>query len=174
MEYFGEELSTRPHGFNSERRTMGVSTDAVFFYGYCWSEEEELIEEDEWPEVVAKNRGLRDPWLDCPQVASREEVDQWVKQHRAEIDAWNDAKNAIGEEFGCDIGGHCSEQTTMPYVFIQGSEKLASRGYPERFDPDEMHADDAWNDRLNRFLKELGIRPPKKQKPGWWLVSYWG
>lgn len=175
---------------------MGVSTNAILFYGYCWDEEvpaEEFsqvlcdIEEDacEWSAVIAKRRGIRDPWVDYPKTddmpyeQSRQIGDQWCAAHSSELNLWHVAKSDIKEEFGCEIDFHCSGECPMPYVAVKESVTCARRGGPEVVDVEMMHkqtiADAEWNAMLDKFMAELGIAKPDGQEhPRWWLVSYWG
>lgn len=168
---------------------MGVSTDAILFYGYVWKEEQDLLErvkgrkeDDEWPDILLRRRGIRNPWDGYPNAEIRairnyEEQrwrgDAWMTEHRAELDAWDAQKQAVEKEFGVDIGTHCSGECSMPFVHIVEAGTSARRGYPEKLEPDALHIDPAWDAKLDRFLKELGLRKPQKN-PGWYLVSYWG
>lgn len=153
---------------------MGVSTDAILFYGYCWDEEwagllpsdEEGGDEAKWPKVILRRRGVANPWDSYPSEESR------AADRRAELDAWYAAKAAVKEEYGCDIGRHCSGDCPMPFVSV-GKVYEARRGYPEEVASLEVGAD--WGERLERFMADLGIaRPDGQDAPRWWLVSYWG
>ncbi len=160
---------------------MGVSTDAILFYGYCWSEEGvELTPKDkEWEEAVLRSRGVVNPWdayppenerLPYPQ--NRTAADAWSAEHRAELDAWYDAKEAVRTEFGCEIGRHCSGEYSMPFVCVSASEHRARRGYPIQVDA--LTVGDGWDEQLAKFMAAVGISKPDGQDgPRWWLVSYW-
>ncbi len=168
---------------------MGVSTDAKLFYGYCWSEEgsvfsedgvDDPIPDDDWVEEILRGRGISDPWDAYPPEdqlltydARRKVGDAWCEANRAKLDAWTTAKKAVEAEFGVGVGTHCSDEYPMPYVFAVGSEKLASRGNPERLMPAAMAAGPDWSARLDRFFAEFKIAKPH-ESPAWWLVSYWG
>jgi len=161
---------------------MGVSTDAILFFGYCWNEEKyELLEgEEDWEEVVLKRRGIESPWKDHPgddpslsYAENRQRGEEWSTANRERLDAWYAAKKEVGAEFGCDIGRHCSGEYPMPYVYLQASQIRASRGYPKLIRPDAVFlpADIA---AVDRFMNELGIERPEDQlEPQWWLVSLW-
>lgn len=160
---------------------MGVSTNAVIFYGYCWDEECELID-GEWETKVLKDRGVKNPWDDYPESISqirdyterRKAEEKWAEDHRAELDEWYAARKAVRAEFGCDIGRHCSGDYSMPYVFVEDSELTVRRGYPHPLAPDDTTAEDWWADRLAAFMTAVGIAKPDGQdSPQWWLVSYW-
>lgn len=157
---------------------MGVSTDAILFYGYCWSEEMSLIPEGEiWQELLLGRRGVPNPFggfpapETIPYAKRRKLVDDWCVEHRAELDAWRAAKQGISQEFGVEIGTHCSDQCAMPYVFAVGSQIVAARGHPEQITTLAVGVD--WPSRLNHFLETLKIARPQPT-PGWWLVSDWG
>ena len=161
---------------------MGVSTNAVMFYGYCWDEEKELLA-GEWEEHVLRSRGHVNPWdaynaTGIDAIRDYRERDrkgkEWCDVHRAELDQWYDLKKAVKAELGCDIGRHCSGSCPMPYVFIGSSEKTVYRGRPWAFDPVELVTEDQWSARLDAFLAATGIEKPEGQeRPQWWLVSYW-
>jgi hypothetical protein len=171
---------------------MGVSTNAILFYGYCWDDEIDLFDPDgesddelndsEWVDVVARKRGHKSPWDSYPEAEcdaapygkERNAIgDKWMAENRAAIDAWAHLKKSIEQELGCEINHHCSQDCMIPYIEIADSGLFARRGYPARIDAWPKAGDD-WDGKLEKFCKELGIEPPPGQKPGWWLVSYWG
>jgi hypothetical protein len=184
---------------------MGISTDAILFYGYCWDQEltqvinggeerEDQLRDDDWPKIILLRRGLKDPWEGYPheeveaavrskeggtgglegwqerQKRGKEITHRWCQEHKAELDAWTVAKDAVQEEFGCEIHYHCHSEYPMPYVCVEASRVRALRGRPEKLTVFEVPED--WDGKLERFCKELGIEPPQ-EVPEWWLVSYW-
>lgn len=170
---------------------MGASTNAVVFFGHCWQDEARLLDgDDEWDKAVFLKRGGCNPWDAYPEAEvrampyARQEAfaDAWRAEHKAELDAYYAARKAIREEFGCDIGYHCSNECAMPYVYATGGEILARRGCPVDLG-DKVLLDarsrqvreEEWHDKIDRFLAELGIaRPEGQDGPRWWLVSSWG
>lgn len=161
---------------------MGVSTDAVIFYGFCWSEPTELFPEEcegEWQKAVLAKRGIVSPWEKAPQdawdclpyVERRKASDTWCKANRADLDTWYAQQEAVRQEFGVEVGYHCSGEYSIPYLYATGSRQRASRGYPEEVKSLDVGVD--WAARLERFLAELGLTRPH-DVPRWWLVSYWG
>ena len=155
---------------------MGVSTNAILFYGYTWNDECDLLGEDcgdmEWQDVVAKKRGVPDPWSAFYEQRTIE-TSKWVAEHRAELDALCAVKKSIKEEFGCDIWSHCSNDFSIPYVSINAARKVAYRGFPQEIFATDLTVNPSWGAQLDRFMAELGIEKPH-DKPGWFLVSYWG
>lgn len=163
---------------------MGQSTDAILFYGYCWDEERRSLFDDkggqiEWVDVIAEQRGLVNPWndykerTDLPYKEQRALTDKWADDHRKELDAYYASKRAIREEFGCEVDHHCSGDYPMPFVCVNDSKVHASRGTPEGVVG--LDVDPEWDALLEKFMSELGISKPEGQeRPGWWLVSYWG
>jgi hypothetical protein len=158
---------------------VGVSTDAILFYGYVWEDEDSDplgIGDKEWSEVVLEKRGEKNPWHDypaederLPYEERRKKGDAWAADHRAEIDAWYAKKRAVVAEFGVDVCRHCSGD--CPMLYISTKEHLASRGNPVRIE--SLVIEPGSNAKLDRFLQEFGVRPPASGL-GWWLVSYWG
>lgn len=155
---------------------MSTSTDAILFYGYCWDDEVQLLpeNEDDWVSVVLKKRGYSDPWDDfvedmsLPYVQRRAANDAWLEARRQDIDAWCVRKRAVQEEFRVDLHRHCHAECPMPYV--AAFRLLAQRGCP--VEVVSLAVNDEWNERLDRFLTELGWSKPHPA-PRWWLVSCW-
>lgn len=179
---------------------MGQSTNAILFYGYCWNEEgdifsegentedDEDVERDEWSHRVAKKRGHMDPWNSYPRDEietlpyyreQRAAGEKWAEDNRQALDKWHEVIKAIEAEFGVDVGYHCSCDCPMSYVFVVASCTTARRGYPEKINPNAILDPGAtevmdWNERLDKWFKELGVsKPPGQDAPGWWLVSHW-
>ena len=173
---------------------MGVSTDAILFWGYCWAEErsdlpgasiyrdakprdedkeeeEEEDEEEEWPERLLVARGIANPYTDAP--AFEPDWSAYRAKNAARFEAWHQAQSHIRAEFGCDIGSHAHIDYSMPYVCVDASYVVAQRGCPEPIDAQRMRVGDDWPERLRAFIEALDIVPPEGQEPGWWLVSYW-
>ena len=171
---------------------MGVSTNAILFFGFCWDDECDLLAEfvkddgdtPEWPDIVLRKRGVVNPWDSYPNAEMAAILDYrqrssagsaWVEANRAAIDAWDDAMHAVQAEFGCGIGTHCSGDCSMPYVFVNDSAAMARRGCPEKIEQHQLKIDYTWHAMLDRFMTELGIdKPDGQDAPAWWLVSYWG
>lgn len=172
---------------------MGQSTDAILFYGYCWGEEHELFEEDEdsgeWAEIVAKRRGISNPWdfyrssgaerqhSDLPYAKQDEAYKTWEKEVGFDemLDTWNEEKNKIKAEYeGISVSSHCSCSYPMPYIYIESTDLRASRGYPVEVTLDHITPPTAeWDDSLARFVDDLDIDISEASGPGWFLVSMW-
>lgn len=167
---------------------MGVSTDAILFYGYCWSDEAHSLwktdddnEEDSWEDRYARTKGLPPPSTPYPErtVPSTRE-NGWdstpkdytaaekaiIKQHTT---YW-DAKGKLVDASPCLVDSHCSASCPMPYVAVRKSVTLSYRGYPNKIA--SLDIDPAWNATLAEFCKTMDIKVGNK-KPGWWLVSDW-
>jgi hypothetical protein len=157
---------------------MGQSTDAVLFWGYCWDEEQsapwEPLEDDaDGAEETASERyarltGVVAPHEDYPAEGDRTPVAEAIRaKHathwQAEGAAWKAARMVVDT--------HCSGECPMPYVAVEESRTLASRGSPEAIRSLEVGAD--WRKRLDEFCALMGITPPEGQQPQWWLVSDW-
>lgn len=159
---------------------MGVSTDAILFFGYVWDEELELFEEHKgmWVEALLEKRGIISPWKNFPEEdrslpyeQRRKFGDMWVQDNRLAIDRWNEAKAQVEEEFDVDFDTHGSGDWHVPYIFIKQSRIVAHRGYPQEVLSLSEHRD--WLEKLDAFLDIFGIEKPHTV-PGWRLVSYWG
>jgi hypothetical protein len=165
---------------------MGVSTDAFLFFGYCWSDETRLFDPDEDGELSEKilaERGEKNPWDAAPDVVKRtgitgeqrKQSEAWIAEHRLELDEWYGKKRAIEKTFEVDIGQHCSDGCTMPYVSLIASLTLARRGYPESLGQKLPDADPGWAAKIDAFMEKFKIEKPEGQTaPQWWLASWWG
>ena len=154
---------------------MGISTDAILFYGYCWDEETNLFGEgeeryQEWEHIILKKRGFSSPWDSYPVKDAA--IKKWKEDNKTATDEWNRWKNNLKEEFGgVDIYHHCSAEYTIPYITASRIE--AHRGYPKEITPHLLGRIVGWDDSLDKFLDALDI-PKPHSVPKWWLVSYWG
>lgn len=174
---------------------MGVSTNAVLFYGYCWDEPCDLFngalscgddDEIEWTEAILRRRGLVNPWDAMPPDLNRylpgegyaqkdARTRAWTDAHREELDGWALARQQVETEFGVSVGRHCSSDHSIPYLTIDADDAKTTvyRGYPKQLAAHMLTALPEWAERLKRFAQEFNIKLPQPE-PGWWLVSYWG
>lgn len=171
---------------------MGQSTDAILFYGYAWSEETQLWDNDrydEWEEVLATRRGIKNPWdmyresgaeaehSQLPYPQQRPAFEAWKEANGfdALLEEWRAAKEAIKSEFNVDTASHCSCDYPMPYVYIPSSKFLAWRGDPTTIPLSDLNDEntDAWNDSLTEFVQAMEIDISDAEGPGWFLVSNW-
>lgn len=123
---------------------MGVSTDAILFFGICIDDGSELhdriVEESTAGDEGEPTKGTL-AWL-------------------------NDTGNA---KFGCIVDAHCSHEYPMYFIAAQGSVITAWRGKPKGIEALTVHPD--WRSNLAAFCEKYGV---PWEEPGWWLVSYWG
>jgi len=172
---------------------MGVSTDALLVYGYVWEDEHDLFgepdddddeneERPEWDEVIARQRGIPNPWDAYPHeelgrlpyAEHRRRSDEWVAGHDVELEVWHAAKKAIEDEYDVEIARHGSDQWTVPIVKIASAGHRAHRGDAHMVDPTSLTVDPAWDGKLQQFITDLGIDTSEAKGPGWFLVSWWG
>lgn len=167
---------------------MGVSTNAVLFYGYCWDEERvRLVPEEyggDWTHFLATRRGHKCPWDELPKrlcerdapdyvhdyIKRNEGIEAWKQENRAALDEWYAVRQAIEKEFGVELDSHCSGDYPIPY--LAAKQYTARRGYPVPVDATDLAAAPDWDARLDRWLSEMGVEKPNPA-PRWWLVSYW-
>jgi len=171
---------------------MGVSTDAILFYGYCWDDEHSLWKADDddnsddddkndWETRYARTKGLLPPSKPFPDrtVAPTRENNwdstpkDYNSAERAIIDQYSaywDAKSKLVEAAPCLVDSHCSASCSMPYVAMRKSVTSSHRGYPSKIP--SLNVDPAWNEALVEFCKTMEIKVGNR-KPAWWLVSYW-
>ena len=171
---------------------MGVSTDAILFYGYWWDEEAHTPweigddgdddDEDSWETRYARVKGVPPPsapfpersvtptrengWSSMPKDYSAAEqaiVDQY--------DTYWEAKEKLVDASTCLVDTHCSASCPMPYVAVRASVTRSHRGGPSKITA--LTADPAWDAQLVEFCEAMGIRVDG-MTPAWWLVSDWG
>lgn len=164
---------------------MSVSTNAMLVYGYVWEDEADLLnreeeDETEWTEVVARQRGIVNPWDAYPPEIEalpydqrREASDQWCDEHRGALNIWNDAKQAIAEEYGVEISSHGSGEWSCPVVKILDAGWIARRGYPQNLSGEELNRNPEWDKKLADFCRDLEIDLTEAKGPGWFLASWW-
>lgn len=112
---------------------MGLSTDAILFYGFSLEEDEQYEYEGEFDE--------RDH--DCYLGRLCDEM-------------WNKPIH------GCVLGTHCSCEYPIYYVAIQGTQTVAWRGYPKELGQ-SLVAEVGWKAKIKKFCKETGIKYRKPQ-----------
>lgn len=173
---------------------MGQSTNAILFYGYCWTEEtsrpweigredEEEIDEanKDWEGRYARTKGCLPPstpfpdrtvtptrengWNSTPKDHSATEQ-AIIDKHRA---YW-EAKRKLVEAAPCLVDTHCSESCPMPYVAVRASVTKSHRGHPHEIT--SLAVDPAWDAALAEFCASMGIKT-YDLKAAWWLVSDW-
>lgn len=137
---------------------MGMSTDALLWYGYCWDDEVDLMPEDkdgdrrDWGEVYLERMGLNHDG-DSPD-------ERYLK------------RSAALEAAGVLIDSHCSSEYPIPLVAIASTKVRAWRGHPKSITSLEVRPE--WEGMLAEFCRVMGITPPEGQKPQWWLASDMG
>lgn len=126
---------------------MGVSTNAILYYGFDF-----YNEEDDEPEITEQLQ----KFLGLGEFEDQEEY-------------YDVTKN---DPF-IDIDYHCSANYRIWYVCYKPHHFIAHRGYPYQIDNigqlgQDMSAMDA---QLKTFCDQHGI---PWQQPKWNLASYWG
>ncbi|HSX22842.1 MAG TPA: hypothetical protein VLE97_08735 [Gaiellaceae bacterium] len=172
---------------------MGVSTDAILFYGYWWDDEtsrpwtigtddDDNEEDDDWESRYARAKGCLPPktpfpertvkptrdngWSSTPKDYSEAEQ-TIIDEHRA---YWK-TKGDLVEAAPCVVETHCSASCPMPYVAIRASLTKSYRGSATEIT--SLAVDPSWNAALHEFCALMGIATEGKHA-GWWLVSDWG
>jgi len=173
---------------------MGVSTDAILFYGYCWDEEDarnpwevgrddatDDDDDDDWEARYARAKGCLPPSAPYPErtvTPTRQNgwdstPNDYSKAEKAIIDqhrAYWDAKQKIADASPCLVDRHCSASCPMAYVAVKASVTTSNRGFPHEIT--SLAVDPAWSSQLAEFCEVLGIKT-KGMKAAWWLVSDW-
>lgn len=164
---------------------MGTSTDAILFYGYCWTEEtshpwnvgrdDPDNRDEDWEERWARAKGLVAPTETYPETRDRHgkplhDLPPDKAAIVAKYAAYWDAKRALTEPVGCVAETHCSGECPMPFVAVKASKIKAWRGYPKEIA--SLKIEPEWQAMLDEFCATLGIKT-EGMKAAWWLVSDW-
>lgn len=170
---------------------MAVSVNSVLFYGYIWNEPTTIIKCQngnekifDWDEIYLKNHGHKDPWDTFPEEEikqiqdshkRKEVMKEWELKHREELNDWNKNRMIAYASFKVDIGYHSSIEELIPYLYVFDSKFLAYEKRPVQINMQEISSAELsdWDTQLDKFINEFNIKKPH-EKPGWFLVSYWG
>lgn len=167
---------------------MGQSTDAILFWGYCWTEEtsapwtigkdDEDNGDEDWETRWARAKGLNGPTEPFPET--RDDRGRQVKLSPEQsavmekfIAYWAE-KRRLAEAAGCVVETHCSADCPMPYVAIKASLTRAWRGSPHEISG--LAAEPFWQAGIDEFCAIMGIKTDNAEGGGratWWLVSDW-
>jgi hypothetical protein len=140
---------------------MGVSSDAILFYGFSAEDEGtwEELEDTDWEEEFARRKGINPPAVAYSDATQAEWREYWDKSRKARADE------------PCEIDRHCSDGHPIPYVCIRGTHVTANRGSPQAVTPEFLTVDPRWNDQLKSFCDLMGI---PWEEPKWYIASWMG
>lgn len=163
---------------------MGVSTDAILFYGYCWDDEavdlgkldaaNELECFDDWVEHVLADRGVSNPWdaypeeelSKLPYSERQRHGDAWCEANKTAIEHRRRAEKVVREDMAVELLSHGSGDYAMPYL---SAWKIVARlGHPRVAELPAV--DPVWREKLDAWLAYFEIEPPQ-DVPRFWLVS---
>jgi hypothetical protein len=148
---------------------MGVSTNAMFFYGiafnevgefpwgssaFCPPEFEESIGDWEWHIALAHSKGI-----DVEDDGAIEAFKEYLKFNHILV----------------SVGTHCCTRegidSTMYYVYITSTLTVARRGKAQKVDPSLGLEKLVFDKRLRKFCEYSGT---PYSEPTWCLASNWG
>ena len=131
---------------------MGVSTDAILFYGIDFDESIMENQTDEADDVFSENpEGWLAKYLGC-------DAEDWK------------TRSLFLEATAVELVKHCSVDFPMYALAIRGSVTRAYRGYPKQVAV-ESRDTGPWDELLAVACDKLGLLP--KARPAWLLVSMW-
>ena len=150
---------------------MGVSTNGQICFGVLLDENVELP----WDK---DNDGDFEAWWMCiqgyqPPFEIYDETGNYINGARPPEEYYTH-RHAFekAHPLPFTLVNYCSGDDPMYILAIVSSEKGASRGYPESFNPVDLNVDQDEIDKLVQFCTDYGIE--YDGEPGWWLSSYWG
>ena len=154
---------------------MGVSTNAVIFYGIlidedgceCQFNDVEDINEHYAKKIgwVSDDGGL---FTDGNYTLFDNQADE--KKARKIWEKNRDELHKITGDCDVELAYHCSGEYPMHYVGVKESETFARRGYPVQLDEETLNIEPDWADKLKDYCKIMDI---EYKEPSWHLVSYW-
>jgi hypothetical protein len=133
---------------------MGISTDAILFYGIDLGEDEYECLEDEWEKYYVNKIGVY-----------HEHGDNCIQ---ARYEFWNKKRDAVRKS-ECTIGTYCSYDDPMHYVALKKTHVQVWRGYVKVIK--DLHVPPGTDARIREFCELMGI---KYEQPKWMMVSLWG
>lgn len=160
---------------------MGVSTDAILFYGYCWDEEwygEEPAWAGDWETAYAAARGVIAPTATYPERVGSDghlRPTDYSAEEQAIIDQYSaywKAQREVVTASSALVGEHCSNECRMTFVAIRASVTKAHRGDPRQILSLDIDSAWRWQSQLEEFCDLLQIDVSGK-KLGWWMASWW-
>ncbi len=168
---------------------MGISANAILFFGYTWKtdlselEHFEPIEsaDGEWAQVVLINRGEENPWDDYEGLTVPNDPDapdaKWeprvfTENGRVLVDQWYRRKQDVEEEYGVEYFTHGSQAYRIPALAVKGVKRVAY-GDSLRIDVESLVIPTDGYAKLSRWMTDLGIPTDEADGPGWFLVTEW-
>ncbi len=154
---------------------MGQSTDGQICYGVLFEEEYEF------PWDRGTDGDLEGWWIelgnpDAPfyPFTPEGEYKPGVTEGDPRVDEYYDTRRdwLKGNPIPVELVNVCSGDYPVYILAVPGTVKTASRGFPERFNPQRLEVDQARLDVFDRFITEHGLR--KGTELHWYLSSYWG
>lgn len=144
---------------------MGQSTNAIFFYGYVWNDEDtDLGTDDETIVESLAKQVMPNPW------DTHDKTTTWLQRHSAEVDAWYELRKEIENGILVTIGEHCSGDYPMPYLALKSTEVTAWRGQSR---PVSLALREDADHILVEFANDHAIDLVGAEGPGWFIASYW-
>lgn len=135
---------------------MGMSTDAILFYGIAYTEEE--FDTDAIAQLHGIDTDDPDYYFDQDEL--------FIKASGLEGEDYKVTRKAEKESM-CEIGQHCSSTYPMRYVCYSPSHSMAHRGYVK--DIQLIQSEAVWDEKIKSYCDLMKI--PYRQ-PGWHLASY--
>lgn len=180
---------------------MGVSTDAILFYGYCWDDEDvrnpweigredadddeddedDATEDEDWEERYARTKGCLPPTTPFPERRVTPTHENGWDSTPKDYDA---AEQAIIDQYEAywDAKRKIVEAATClvdrhcmascPMAYVAVSESVTTSHRGFPHEITSLAVDPTWDAALAEFCAALGIKVDNK-KPAWWLVSDW-
>ena len=140
---------------------MSCSTDAILFYGVCWSDE-----------MVECNLWGQDQQDDDDPESWDARYTRLVAGKKPGPPNW--IEHTVVKDSPCEISSHCASECPMPYIAHREAHVTAWRGNPKEIPAGLTSTDTTrWDSEIRAFCSAMGINI-EGMRIGWWLVSSWG
>lgn len=164
---------------------MGVSTNAILFYGYFWENEESIDDilgkpenisdlefEENYPPEVFRDLCYKVRGQKRPESWERPDWDSLSKDEQSQI--WDEQKKADADvTFGTEMDIHCSSSFPLLYLAVSESHISARRGYPACVNSRVCADTSEWDKRLDQIVETMSIDVEGRER-GWHIASFWG
>lgn len=157
---------------------MGVSTNALFFWGIALDEEEIDMpwgDEEDWEEHYASLHGINRPEVEWVEIQNEnafgKQYETATTEQRQALDAYYEAKKALITESPYEVIYHCSLDYPLVAVVLKRTHVSASRGYPTEVEMSVISEEEVAG--LIPFITKLKL-PYAGEMPKWQIASMWG
>lgn len=152
---------------------MTTSTDGQLHFGYVFEEGTEFPWSDEkYDDIVEWWVAINgfEHTVECPFTESGD-YKPGITSNSPQIDEYfgEESEWLKNNPIPVEVINYCSDSCPMYIISTKGF--LASRGYPQRIQPEDLLNMEPALESLNSFMETYNIKP--QGECGWYLSSFW-